>query len=264
MGLRDWLAGNVAGPSAYGSVMGREAVKNGIVLGRTLYLSHGTRPRIINRKSHVIERDGQWVIKLLNGIAGPFKTKEEAEQYEEETFADAAIVAKLSDALVFIDGNHMRADGFELYVQDPIQLPSAEDFTELFWHTRAVGIAFCVSCCIRAAENFMKESNARLFNQSLGSGAREELVSLNTETLCGLVNHYVRLPQTVGVMKVIDVEKPGVNDFIAVFLAALSVLVPGTMVGFQQGGELGFGATTSALAEETLAKVSEACQKFHW
>ena len=158
MGLRDWLARNAAGPCAYGSVMGREAVKNGIVLGRTLYLSHGTRPRIINRKSHVRERDGQWVIQLLNGVAGPFKTNEEAEKYERETFVDAPMVARLSDALVFADSDHMRAEGFELYVQDSNELPPAEDFTELFWHTRAAGIAFCVSCCIRAAENFMKES----------------------------------------------------------------------------------------------------------
>jgi hypothetical protein len=43
MGLKDWLAKNVAGASAYGEVMGRECVKNGIALGRTLYLGHGTR-----------------------------------------------------------------------------------------------------------------------------------------------------------------------------------------------------------------------------
>jgi hypothetical protein len=32
-----------AGVGAYGEVMGREAVKNGLALGRTLYLGHGTR-----------------------------------------------------------------------------------------------------------------------------------------------------------------------------------------------------------------------------
>jgi|SRR5208283_614361 len=42
MGLKDWLAKS-AGVGAYGEVMGREAVKNGIALGRTLYLGHGTR-----------------------------------------------------------------------------------------------------------------------------------------------------------------------------------------------------------------------------
>lgn len=43
MGLRDWLAKNVAGPSGYGETMAREAVKNGLAVGRTLYLGHGTR-----------------------------------------------------------------------------------------------------------------------------------------------------------------------------------------------------------------------------
>jgi hypothetical protein len=43
VGLKDWLVKNVAGASAYGEVMGRECVKNGIVLGRTLYLGHGFR-----------------------------------------------------------------------------------------------------------------------------------------------------------------------------------------------------------------------------
>ena len=42
MGIRDWVAKNVAGPSAYGEVMGRESVKNGLAIGRTLYLGHGT------------------------------------------------------------------------------------------------------------------------------------------------------------------------------------------------------------------------------
>src|SRR5712691_3179798 len=42
MGLKDWLAKS-ARVGAYGGVMGREAVKNGLALGRTLYLGHGTR-----------------------------------------------------------------------------------------------------------------------------------------------------------------------------------------------------------------------------
>lgn len=43
MGLKDWLAKNVAGVGAYGEVIGRESAKNGLALGRTLYLGHGTR-----------------------------------------------------------------------------------------------------------------------------------------------------------------------------------------------------------------------------
>ena len=46
MGLKDWLAGSVAGPSGYGAVMARESIKNGLALGRFLYLGHGTRSTI--------------------------------------------------------------------------------------------------------------------------------------------------------------------------------------------------------------------------
>jgi hypothetical protein len=41
MGLRNWFAKN-AGAEAYGDVMGRETLKNGLALGRTLFLGHGT------------------------------------------------------------------------------------------------------------------------------------------------------------------------------------------------------------------------------
>ena len=44
MGLKDWLAKNTVGVAGYGDTLGREVVTNGIALGRTLYLGHGTRP----------------------------------------------------------------------------------------------------------------------------------------------------------------------------------------------------------------------------
>ena len=44
MGLKDWLAKNLrGGVTSYGSVMGREAVKNGLALGRIVYVGHGIR-----------------------------------------------------------------------------------------------------------------------------------------------------------------------------------------------------------------------------
>jgi hypothetical protein len=44
MGLKDWLVKNTLGVTGYGDALGREVVTNGIALGRTLYLGHGTRP----------------------------------------------------------------------------------------------------------------------------------------------------------------------------------------------------------------------------
>ena len=44
MGLKDWLAGNVAGPQTYGDVMGRQAREGGSALANVVFMSHGTRP----------------------------------------------------------------------------------------------------------------------------------------------------------------------------------------------------------------------------
>lgn len=44
MGVKDWLAGTVAGPKGYGSAMGREARKGGSALANALFISHGTGP----------------------------------------------------------------------------------------------------------------------------------------------------------------------------------------------------------------------------
>jgi hypothetical protein len=43
MGLKNWLAKNTAGVGGYGTAIRAEVVKNGLALGRILYLGHGTR-----------------------------------------------------------------------------------------------------------------------------------------------------------------------------------------------------------------------------
>ena len=43
MGLKDWLAGKVAGPQSYGDVMGRQAREGGSALANVVFISHGTR-----------------------------------------------------------------------------------------------------------------------------------------------------------------------------------------------------------------------------
>lgn len=45
MGLKDWLAGNVAGPQSYGDAMGRNAREGGgSALANVVFMSHGARP----------------------------------------------------------------------------------------------------------------------------------------------------------------------------------------------------------------------------
>jgi hypothetical protein len=43
MGLKDWLAGKVAGPQSYGEVMGRQAREGGSALANLVFISHGAR-----------------------------------------------------------------------------------------------------------------------------------------------------------------------------------------------------------------------------
>ena len=43
MGLKDWFAGNVAGPKAYGGALGRSAREAGSALGNAIFSSHGSK-----------------------------------------------------------------------------------------------------------------------------------------------------------------------------------------------------------------------------
>jgi hypothetical protein len=43
MGLKDWWAGNVAGPKSYGDFMGRQAREGGASLANLVFISHGAR-----------------------------------------------------------------------------------------------------------------------------------------------------------------------------------------------------------------------------
>jgi hypothetical protein len=43
MGLKDWMAGKVAGPQSYGEVMGRQAREGGVALANVVFISHGAQ-----------------------------------------------------------------------------------------------------------------------------------------------------------------------------------------------------------------------------
>lgn len=214
MGLKDWIAKNVAGASGYGMAMGLEVVTNGLALGRTLYLGHGTR-------------------------------------------------AMASDVVVFEDDDHMRSEGFTLYCTDPLNRPPMEDSSELSRHTRVAGIAFAATCTFTAASNFMKEANASAFTRSMGDRVRAELDKLKLGITHDLLDHYNRLPRP-GIATVLNMEKPGTNDLLSVFLQEVRKHGRDGVVGFQRRGVLGFDLIAIPLAEETVKMISTATQKFDW
>jgi len=212
MGIKDWLAKN-AGVAAYGAVMGREAVKNGLALGRCLYLGHGTH-------------------------------------------------ATASGVLVFEDDDQMKAKGFTLYCPDPMDPPPLEDPSELSKHTRAAGVAFATTCTVLAACSVMNEVNASAFIQSMGSAVRMELRLVSPVITPDLLNSYSSLPNPTEI--ILDLERPGTQDLLGVFVEEV-VKKSGTgPVGFQRSGVMGFDAIAVPLLTETLTKVRDATQKFGW
>ena len=62
MGLKDWIAGKVAGPQSYGDVMGRQAREGGSALANMVFMSHGTGvnggPTVIFDRSADMEAAG--------------------------------------------------------------------------------------------------------------------------------------------------------------------------------------------------------------
>jgi hypothetical protein len=62
MGLKDWIAGNVAGPRSYGDALGRKARENGSALANVLFMSHGTKvgegPAVIFDSTEQMEAAG--------------------------------------------------------------------------------------------------------------------------------------------------------------------------------------------------------------
>lgn len=214
MGLKDWLAANVAGASGYGNAMGRQTVENGLALGRVLYLGHGTR-------------------------------------------------SSPGGSTVFENSAEMEAAGFTLYCPDPLNRPPMEDSSELSRQARAAGVALATQCAITAAYNFMKDKNATAFSRSLGESTRIELQRLDSPVTADLILRYLKLPRPTAAIRVVNLEQPGTDDILSVFLKELARSGSGT-VSFQRRGVLGFDLIVVPLAQETVKVISEATQKFSW
>jgi hypothetical protein len=172
---------------------------------------------------------------------------------------------KDAHAFIFENTAQMNAEGFKPYCQDHAHRPPAEDSSELSKQTRALGIAFAVSCPMAAASNFFaRKENRDTFNRSLGVGNKSALDRLNLEALMAEVLRYINLPAKAKARTVLNLEKPGTDDMLGVFLEDLSKFIPNISVGFQRSGILGFDAIAVPLAEETLVKMHAASKKFGW
>jgi hypothetical protein len=216
VGLKNWMAKNLAGgPSGYGSTMGREVVKNGLALGRILYVGHGAR-------------------------------------------------AMPTAVSIFEDSDGMKAAGFTSYCTDPMNRPLMEDGSELSKHLRVAGVTFAATCTFSAAFNYMKEANASSFTRSMGDSVRAELGQLSTGITSDLLNHYNKLARPAGITQVLNLEKPGTSDLLAVLLEEAVNQSRAGAIGFQRTGILGFDLIAVPLAEETVKMVRAGTHQFGW
>jgi len=216
MGIRDALA-RAAGPSAFGSAMGRAVVDNGLALGRTLYLGHG------------IDKS-----------------------------------ASTNGCRIFDSSEDMRRADFELYCSDPLNRPPMEDQSDMSLNCRAAGIALATHLSIALSSGFFnKQENRSAFNRSMGQASREKLVELDTGVTVELFTLYTHL-QDSSVKRVLNEESPGSGDLLGLYLQEAAKHSPNGSVGFQRSGILGFESMSSALLQETAAKLQDATSRFGW
>jgi hypothetical protein len=113
-------------------------------------------------------------------------------------------------------------------------MPPVEDSSELSKETRAAGIAFAAFCTSDAGCSFMKKANLDTFVESMGIAAMTEMRRLNLDVTCEMFCHYYCLPFPPGLDLILDLEKPGTNDALSVFLQEIHK--QNRMVGFRRGG----------------------------
>jgi hypothetical protein len=159
----------------------------------------------------------------------------------------------------------MKSNGFELYCKDPLNRPAMEDSSELSKKTRTAGIAFATQLCLTASSNFMrKDTNRGDFFRSLGSSTKAEVAVQKSGVEMNGIMHFLKMPSAEGTSKVLDTNNPGTGDTLGAYLQDLSKLANNSSVAFQQRGILGFDIVAVPLAQETVLKIREACEKFRW
>jgi hypothetical protein len=108
----------------------------------------------------------------------------------------------------------------------------------------------------------MKKANAETFAGSMYASVATEMRRLNLGATYDRFSHYYILPIPPGFDSILDLQKPGTDDGLSVFLQEIHK--QNRMVGFRRRGLLGFGDTAVPLLRETLLAVKVATLKFGW
>jgi hypothetical protein len=163
------------------------------------------------------------------------------------------------------DDREMIANGYQLYCNDPENLPQAEDDSELSLCSRAAGVAFAARLATNAASNYFRElSNREEFNRAMGARVKEELQARESGVSVDLVLHFSRLLLPPNVTRVLNLEKPGDNDVFGELLREVATRISGRAVAFRRRGPLGFDIIVVPLGQETVLGIHSAAEEHRW
>ena len=165
---------------------------------------------------------------------------------------------------MFEDDVAMSAAGFTVCHPDPLNLPTADDSSELSKQTRIAGVAFASQCAIIAASNFMRASNADLFNRSLGDTVRNGLSQSDLPFSFADVTRYLRLLRPGTVKRVLNPQEPGEDDFLRLIMEEIARSCCDGAIAFSRTGSLGFDVVAVPLATQTVNAINAASRQFGW
>ncbi len=233
VGLLDWIAGKVAGPSAYGKVLGRRTVmEGGRGLANSAFFNHGTRPKElgVTAYSEVFE-------SVSDMEAAGFKPR------YEDTF-------KITAALLSVDEQ-------VLYRNLHIAMVA-------FAHHLIANIASSMMC---------KDNSARFCDGLTDSVSREVvacgLYGQRSAVREALVSHtrLFRTYEAAANPAIMDLANPACGDFLE-----FSLITFGQISGAQSQYDYAFARTGACslknvavpLFEETIKSILGATQHYNW
>jgi len=169
-----------------------------------------------------------------------------------------------SEQCVFEDEVAMAAHGYKLYCADPANRPPPEDRSRLSILTRAAGVAFAAKLAMNAAGCFSKEENMAKFRRALGASTASYLKVHSPDLPMELLLQFVGLNAPPNITTMLNLDKPGSDDFLEVLLRSVSGQIDDARIAFQRGGVMGFDMLAIPLAEQTVVMIQKAGAEFGW
>ena len=130
---------------------------------------------------------------------------------------------------------------------------AAEDDSSLLAHCLAAGVGFVLYLAMAACDSLLEEVNRQAFVKAMGRSASEELEGHFSGVTFDLVLRYNSLPMVKGLTKrpKLNIEKPGMDDVLAVLLEGVSEQIGDKRIAFQRWGAIGFADTAIRTVTET-------------